>query len=82
MQLESYPLVLDAPFSVLDKERIISLCDVLPKVSEQIIVFIKDVDGEIARERMFSKIGRSYKLVPMDKSFQCTKVEEEKNGFV
>ena len=82
MQLESYPLVLDAPFSVLDKERIISLCDVLPKVSEQIIVFIKDVDGEIARERMFSKIGRSYKLVPMDKSFQCTKVEEEKNGFI
>ena len=82
MQLESYPLVLDAPFSVLDKERIISLCDVLPKVSEQIIVFIKDVDGEIARERMFSKIGRSYKLVPMDKSFQCTKVEEDKNGFV
>lgn len=76
MQLESYPLVLDAPFSVLDKERIISLCDVLPKVSEQIIVFIKDVDGVIAKERMASKIGKSYKLVPMDKSFQWTKVEE------
>jgi len=77
MELESYPLVLDAPFSVLDKERIKSLCDVLPKVSEQIIVFIKDVDGEIAKERMSSKIGKSYKLVPVDKSFQCTDVVED-----
>ena len=77
MPLESYPLVLDAPFSVLDQDRIESLCDVLPKVSEQIIIFIKDVDGEIARERMSSKIGKSYKLVPMDKSFQCTTVEED-----
>ena len=77
MQLEAYPLVLDAPFSVLDKERIKSLCDVLPKVSEQIIVFIKDVDGEIAKERMQEKIGKCYKLVPADKSYQCTTVEED-----
>ena len=77
MQLEAYPLVLDAPFSVLDKERIKSLCDVLPKVSEQIIVFIKDVDGEIAKERMQEKIGKSYKLVPADRSYQCTTVEED-----
>lgn len=44
---ESYPLVMDAPLSAFDKERIQMICDVLPKTAEQVIVFINDKDGEI-----------------------------------
>ena len=77
IKLESYPLVLDAPFSVLDTQRIKSICEVLPKVSEQIIVFIKDTDGNIAKENMKDKIGKCYHLVKVGNSDDDTKIEEE-----
>lgn len=77
IELESYPLVLDAPFSALDKQRIASICKVLPKVSEQIIIFIKDTDGNLAKEEMSGKIGASYKLVKVGNSDMETVVEKE-----
>ncbi len=77
IELESYPLVLDAPFSALDKQRIKSICSVLPKVSEQIIIFIKDTDGNIAKEEMKGKIGNSYVLKKRGKDDMETIVEEE-----
>lgn len=61
-ELESYPLVFDAPFSALDKKRISSICEVLPKVSSQIMIFVKDTDGEVAKEHLGSKIGKNYHL--------------------
>ena len=61
-ELESYPLVFDAPFSALDKKRISSICEVLPRVSSQIIIFVKDTDGEVAKEHLGSKIGKNYQL--------------------
>ena len=60
---EPYPLLMDAPLSNFDKRRIKSVCETLPKVAEQIIVFIKDTDGEIAEEHLGSIIGRRYQLV-------------------
>lgn len=78
LELESYPLVFDAPFSALDKQRIASICKVLPKVSEQIIIFIKDTDGNIAKEEMAGKIGLCYKLEKIGSHDNETKVIEEK----
>ena len=77
-ELESYPLVLDAPFSALDKKRISSICAVLPKVSEQIIIFIKDTDGLEAKKEMGEKIGACYKLVKVDGKDDSTAIEEDK----
>ena len=77
IELESYPLVLDAPFSALDKRRITSICKVLPNVSEQIIIFIKDTDGQIAKEEMSGKIGASYILTKIGNSDIETIIEKE-----
>lgn len=57
---EAYPLVMDAPLSAFDKTRIKTICEVLPNIAEQVIIFINDKDGEIAEEYMKSKIGKQY----------------------
>ncbi len=57
---EAYPLVMDAPLSSFDKTRIKTICEVLPNIAEQVIIFINDKDGEVAEEYMKSKIGKKY----------------------
>jgi len=54
---EPYPLVMDAPLSAFDKTRIQTVCNVLPNVAEQVIIFIKDTDGEIAEAYLSDRIG-------------------------
>lgn len=54
---EPYPLVMDAPLSAFDKRRIKTVCESLPETAEQVIIFIKDTDGELAEEYMGDKIG-------------------------
>ena len=60
LSTEAYPLVMDAPLSAFDKTRIQTVCDTLPNIAEQVIIFIKDTDGEIAEKYLSSKIGKSY----------------------
>ena len=79
IKLESYPLVLDAPFSVLDTRRISSICNVLPNVSEQIIIFIKDTDGNVVKENLQERIGATYKLVKVNNSDEDTTIVQEEN---
>ena len=57
---EPYPLVMDAPLSAFDKRRIQSVCESLPNTAEQVIIFIKDTDGELAERFMGEKIGGRY----------------------
>jgi len=54
---EPYPLVMDAPLSAFDKTRIQTVCTVLPEIAEQVIIFIKDTDGEIAEKYLLDRIG-------------------------
>lgn len=61
-QTEPYPLVMDAPLSAFDKKRIGTVCDVLPNIAEQVIIFIKDTDGELAEEYLGEKVGKRYKF--------------------
>ena len=60
IQTEAYPLVMDAPLSAFDKRRIKTVCEILPSVAEQVIIFIKDTDGDIANEYMKAKVGAQY----------------------
>ena len=60
LSTEAYPLVMDAPLSAFDKTRIQTVCDTLPNIAEQVIIFIKDTDGEIAENYLSNKIGRRY----------------------
>lgn len=59
---EPYPLVMDAPLSAFDKHRIRKVCEVLPEIAEQVIIFIKDTDGDLAKENLKNKIGKIYNL--------------------
>lgn len=59
---DTYPLVMDAPLSDFDKTRIGTICNLLPNVAEQVIIIIKDTDGDLAEEHMKSKIGRRYSI--------------------
>ena len=59
---EPYPLVMDAPLSAFDKHRIKKVCEILPEIAEQIIIFIKDTDGDLAKENLVKKIGKIYNL--------------------
>lgn len=59
---EPYPLVMDAPLSAFDKRRIKTVCTALPEVAEQVIIFIKDTDGDLAEEHMGDKIGSRHRF--------------------
>lgn len=70
---EPYPLVMDAPLSSFDKRRIKAICETLPERAEQVIIFIKDIDGELAEKYMGNRIGVSKKFNKINR-FQ-TKLE-------
>ena len=59
---EAYPLVMDAPLSNFDKKRIKAVCDVMPRIAEQVILFIKDTDGELAEKHMKDRLGARYDI--------------------
>lgn len=60
---EPYPLVMDAPLSAFDKKRIQTVSEVLPEVAEQVIIFIKDTDGDLADTYLGSKVGNVLPLI-------------------
>lgn len=59
---DGFPMVMDAPLSAFDKTRIRKICDSLPNIAEQLIIFIKDTDGDIANKYLDDKIGCKYLL--------------------
>lgn len=63
LQGDTYPLVMDAPLSDFDKTRIGTICNLLPDVAEQVIIVIKDTDGDLAEQHMASRIGARYTIV-------------------
>lgn len=66
LQSEPYPLVMDAPLSNFDKERVTNVCETLPKIAEQVIFFSFDKDAEVAEANMSSKIGRKYEFIKIN----------------
>ena len=63
---EPYPLVMDAPLSAFDKRRIKAVCEAIPETAEQVIVFIKDTDGELAEEHLGNKIMKKHYFEKID----------------
>ena len=54
--------------SAFDKTRIHNICDTIPKIAQQVIIFIKDTDGEVAEEHMGEKIGSKWLLTTLTKT--------------
>ena len=63
---EPYPLVMDAPLSAFDKKRIKAICDSIPNIAEQVIIFIKDTDGDLAEEHLGSKVSKRHSFEKID----------------
>ncbi len=59
---EPYPLVMDAPSSSFDKKRIEKFSLAVSKIAEQVIIFIKDTDGDYAKQHLLETIGKEYTL--------------------
>lgn len=66
---DEYPLVMDAPLSSFDQRRIKNICEVIPNIARQVIIFIKDSDGNIAKNQMQGKIGIEYEVSLRDKEY-------------
>lgn len=73
---EGYPLVMDAPLSAFDKTRIEKICTEIPRIADQVIIFIKDTDGEVAEEHMSDKIGCRYMIEMVNDSKLHSKIVE------
>lgn len=59
---EIYPLVMDAPLSLFDKTRIDTVCRTIPTIADQVVIFIKDTDGDLAMDKMSQYIGKRYRF--------------------
>lgn len=76
---EEYPLVMDAPTSNFGMKQMKSFSEVMPKITDQIIVFINDKDGPILKKQMNDNIGSEWLLVKHD-SYHSTAIEVTKHG--
>lgn len=71
---ESYPLVMDAPFSNADEKHTAGISKVLPQIAEQIIMFVMQKDWNYAEPVMNQRVGKKYLLNKFSETF--TKIEE------
>ncbi len=62
MESEPYPLVMDAPFSNADEEHVEKISDILPRIAEQVIMFLMHKDWEHAKDVLSSKLDKKYEL--------------------
>ena len=63
---EPYPLVMDAPLSSFDKRRIRAICNAIPETAEQVIIFIKDTDGDLAEEHLGARVKTRHHFIKID----------------
>ena len=71
---ESYPLVMDAPFSNADEKHTAGISKVLPQIAEQIIMFVMQKDWNYAAPVMNQRVEKKYFLNKISETF--TKIEE------
>ena len=63
---EPYPLVMEAPASTFDTKRIKPICEFIPTIAEQVIVFTKDTEGNHMKKYMEEKIGKELIFIVID----------------
>ena len=74
-ELETYPLVMDAPFSSTDNEHIENICKVLPKYVDQMILFVMAKDYAHVSNALSEFVGKKYEIV---KDSEIDAIVEEK----
>ena len=71
---EPTPFIMDAPLSTFDSKRIKAISEILPTIADQIIIIIKDTDGNLAEEYINDKISKKYVLKKQNEVY--TTIEE------
>lgn len=71
---EPYPLIMDAPFSNADEIHVSNISKVLPKIAEQVIMFVMDKDWSFAKPVMGYLVGKRYRLEKISET--CTLIKE------
>lgn len=59
---QSFPMVMDAPFSNIDEIHIANICSILPDVAEQVIIAVMQKDWDQAADKLSNRIGKSYMI--------------------
>lgn len=59
---ESYPLILDGPFSHVDGEHISNICEILPGISSQVIIAVSQKDWDLSKDYLKPYVGKKYKM--------------------
>lgn len=72
---ETYPLVMDAPFSNTDDEHIKNICRALPSFCDQIVMFVMQKDFNYASESISHKVGKMYRLEKISETEATVKEE-------
>ena len=73
---DKYPLVLDAPFSGVDKVHTQNVCKILPEYCDQVIIVLLQEAYEMAEEILEEKVGRMYKINRITE--KCSEIREVK----
>ena len=73
---ETYPLVMDAPFSNTDDEHIKNICNALPNFCDQIIMFVMQKDFNYASRSIAHKVGKIYKIEKLSETEAVIKESE------
>ncbi|UTY39266.1 hypothetical protein NMU03_00045 [Allocoprobacillus halotolerans] len=62
LEIDPYPLVLDAPFSSADEVHVPNICKLIAEVAEQTIIVVMEKDWNYAKSIMKDKVGKKYVL--------------------
>ena len=74
---EPYPLVMDAPFSNADEKHTANISKELPKIAEQVIMFVMQKDWNYAEPVMNDRVGQRYQLHKVSET--CTYLNPRSN---
>jgi DNA sulfur modification protein DndD len=61
------PLVMDAPFSKIGDNDIIRVSKEIPKMCDQIIIFVLNKDFQISKNSIIGKVGKQYEIIEITK---------------
>ena len=73
IELEPYPLVMDAPFSKADDVHTANISKVLPEASDQVIMFVMHKDWQHAEPVLANRVGCEYELEKHSEQYSSLK---------
>ena len=75
--IDTVPMVMDAPISSFDSDRVNSFSETIPQIAEQLILLLKNPEAEIVKIKMNKKIGKLYRITNSENgNSTCSVIEK------